>query len=49
LFCVENTPMDIDFDVLKYIKKICKVSILVYFEVILEDNIKKLTKESKLR
>jgi len=46
LSCLQNTLIDINFDVLKYIKKIFKVSMSVYFKSTAEDNTKKPSKES---
>jgi len=48
LLCLQNTLLNTNFDVLKYIKKIFKIPTSVYFEDTLEDNTKKSSKESEL-
>jgi len=48
LLCLQNTLMDIDFDILKYIKELFKVSTSVYFEGTTEASTKQFGIESEL-
>jgi len=48
LLCLQNTRIDTDFDILKYIKYIFKASTSLYFVYPAEDNIEKSSRESEL-